>query len=72
VKPDERAADAIDLVQSKRQENGRWVLDVRCPGTMLVDFGEMGGQPSRWITLRALRVLRWWDSAQTSSLFRDS
>jgi hypothetical protein len=72
VKPDERVADAIELVRSKRQVDGRWMLDVRYPGTMLVDFGEAVGQPSRWITLRALRVLRWWDSAQTASLSRDT
>lgn len=62
VAPDDRAADAVALVRSKQQSDGRWLLDVRYPGTILIDLGEEPGQPSRWITLRALRILRWWDS----------
>ena len=61
VAPDERAADAIDLVASKRDASGRWPLEVRYPGTMPVDMDERIGEPSRWITLRALRVLAWFD-----------
>ena len=60
VTPDERAAQAIDLVVSKRDEQGRWLLDAHYPGRMPVDLGEREGQPSRWNTLRALRVLRWY------------
>jgi hypothetical protein len=59
VKPDERMADAIDLVRSKRGADGRWTLDAQYPGKMLVDLDEGEGRPSRWITLRALRVLDW-------------
>lgn len=59
VTPDERAVGAIELVASKRDETGRWPLDTSYPGVMPVDLGETEGQPSRWITLRALRVLRW-------------
>ncbi len=59
VAPDERVAEAIDLVLSKQDENGRWPLEVRYPGTMPIEFGEVVGQPSRWNTLRALRVLDW-------------
>ena len=62
VTPDERVTDAIDLVRSKQQPDGRWLLDVRYPGTMPIDLGETPGQPSRWITLRALRVLCWWEN----------
>lgn len=58
--PDARIADAIELVESKRDADGRWRLDTRDPGPMLVDLGETPGEPSRWITLRALRVLRWY------------
>jgi len=53
-------ADAIDLVRSKRQPDGGWLLDVHYPATMPVDLGEPVGESSRWITLRALRVLRWY------------
>ncbi len=59
VTPDERVADAIDIVQSKQQPDGRWLLDIAHPGTPPLDLGEQVGEPSRWITLRALRVLRW-------------
>ena len=60
VTPDERAAEAIALVESKRDRDGRWALETRYPGAMPVEFGESVGQPSRWITLRALRVLGWY------------
>jgi hypothetical protein len=63
--PDERAADAIALVRSKRQPDGRWLLDVQHPGDLPIDFREAVGEPSRWITLRALRVLRWYDEHRT-------
>jgi hypothetical protein len=44
---------------SKRDRDGRWPLEVRYPGRMPVETDEGEGQPSRWQTLRALRVLRW-------------
>jgi hypothetical protein len=59
VTPDERVDEAIDLVASKRDAEGRWALDIRYPGSMPIEFGEVPGRPSRWNTLRALRVLRW-------------
>jgi len=59
VAPDERVAEAIALVESKRDGDGRWPLDVHYPGKMPIDFGEREGEPSRWNTLRALRVLAW-------------
>ena len=59
VAPDERVAEATRLVESKRDDDGRWALDTRYPGTMLIDMDEGEGRPSRWNTLRALRVLRY-------------
>lgn len=56
---DERMAPAIDLVASKRDGNGLWPLEACYPGVMLVEMDEGEGQPSRWNTLRALRVLDW-------------
>ena len=58
--PDERVAEAIDLVESKRGGDGRWLLDTLYPGKMPVEMGESERKPSRWITLRALRVLKWY------------
>jgi hypothetical protein len=63
VAPDGRMAEAIDLVESKRDPDGRWPLEVRYPGTMPVEIGEGDGRPSRWITLRASRVLKWYSEA---------
>lgn len=61
IAPDERVADAIDLVRSKRGDNGRWLLEVQYNGRMPAEVNEGQGRPSRWITLRALRVLQWWE-----------
>jgi hypothetical protein len=59
--PDPRVAEAVEIVRSKAGPDGRWLLDTRYPGPMPVDLGETPDHPSRWITLRALRVLRWAD-----------
>jgi hypothetical protein len=61
VEPDPRAGEAIALVASKRDDAGRWPLDVRYPGRMPVEIDDGEGRPSRWNTLRALRVLRWYE-----------
>ena len=62
--PDERVAEAIELVESKRDGDGRWPLDVQYPGKMPVEIDEEVGKPSRWITLRALRVLNWYSAGE--------
>ncbi len=59
VAPDARVAEAIDLLASKQDADGRWRLEAQHPGTMPIATDERLGQPSRWITLRALRVLDW-------------
>lgn len=64
VTPDERAAEAIDLVRSKRDADGRWPLENPHPGELYFAVDEGEGKPSRWNTLRATRVLRWYE--QTS------
>ncbi|MEZ4362171.1 MAG: hypothetical protein R3B48_18425 [Kofleriaceae bacterium] len=58
--PDPRMTEAIDLVRSKRQPDGRWLLDRVHPGRVHFDLEGPAGTPSRWNTLRALRVLAWW------------
>ncbi len=62
VVPDERVTEAIDLVVSKRDADGRWLLDTQYPGVMPVEMDEGEGKPSRWNTLRALRVLKWYSA----------
>ena len=54
---DERLDDPIRLLLGQRRPNGRWPLQKRIPGTLLVEMEKPGGE-SRWNTLRALRVLR--------------
>ena len=62
VAPDPRMADAVELVRSKQQQpDGRWLLDRIHPGRVHFDVDDGVGTPSRWNTLRALRVLDWWD-----------
>jgi hypothetical protein len=57
---DERLADAIELLESKRGPDGRWKLENHHRGIEFFKL-EKPGWPSRWNTLRALRVLRWWE-----------
>jgi hypothetical protein len=59
--PDSRLAAAIDIVRSKRQSDGRWSLDRVHPGRVHFPVDGAVGEPSRWNTLRALRVLAWWE-----------
>ena len=58
---DPRLAEAIDHVRSRRSDDGTWPLDWTPPGRVWFRMDEGPGEPSLWITLRALRVLRWWD-----------
>ncbi len=58
---DPRLGEAIDLVRSKRQHDGRWLLENTHPGPAHVRYDDGDGRPSRWNTLRATRVLDWWE-----------
>ncbi len=54
---DPRLSRALDLVRQKQDESGRWSLDYDYKGKTWVDFG-VKRQPNKWVTLRALRVLK--------------
>lgn len=58
VKPDERVDEAIELVEANRDEDGAWPRHIH-PGAVHFEIDGNEGEPSRWITLRALRVLDW-------------
>jgi len=58
--PDERAAEAVALVESKRDGHGRWPLENTHPGRQHFAMDEVDGKASRWNTLRAMRVLNWY------------
>jgi hypothetical protein len=57
---DPRLAEAIDIVRSARCNDGSWLLQNRYKGKTYFELEKIGA-PSRWNTLRALRVLKWWD-----------
>jgi hypothetical protein len=62
---DPRVAEAVEVIRSKRQANGRWLLENTHPGRVHFILEDGDGQPSRWNTLRALRVLDWYDGSGT-------
>ena len=65
VTPDERCAEAIDLVEDKRGADGRWPLENTYPGRVHFEMEHGDGRPSRWNTLRAMRVLDWYAGSPT-------
>lgn len=69
--PDQRVAEAIDLVESKRAPDGRWALENPHPGRLHFAMDEGEGKPSRWNTLRAMRVLRWYEESRRSATVDD-
>ncbi|MBV8514120.1 MAG: hypothetical protein JO260_02360, partial [Acidobacteria bacterium] len=60
---DARLAESMRLIESKRQPEGRWLLDNSYTESLALPLAESIGQPSRWNTLRALRVLRWFNAS---------
>jgi hypothetical protein len=62
--PDARIEDALRVVEGRRQADGRWLLDRAHVEALAFELDESVGKPSRWITLRALRVVRWYESAR--------
>jgi hypothetical protein len=59
---DPRLAEAIELVRSKRQAGGTWLLENTHRGAVHFALEDGDGSPSRWNTLRSARVLDWWDA----------
>ena len=59
VPPDYRVEEAVAIVLERRQDGGRWLLDVRHQNTLHSELAGTVGAANRWITLRALRVLDW-------------
>ncbi len=68
---DQRLAEAIDIVHRSQRADGRWPLQNRYPGKTYFELERLGAA-SRWNTLRALRVLKWWEQVEgrTSSKLR--
>jgi hypothetical protein len=62
ISPEARMAEAVEILTSKRDTEGRWALENVHPDTLDAEPGTAEGQPSRWNTLRALRVLKWYSA----------
>jgi hypothetical protein len=56
---DDRLADAVAQIESKRGADGRWLIEVEWPDQLEIGAAQKVGQPSRWLTLQAMRVLSW-------------
>lgn len=63
VPPDRRMAEAIGQIRAARQPDGTWIQQGRHAGRVWFDVDAEVGEPSKWLTLCATRVLRWWDAA---------
>lgn len=59
--PDPRLAEAVELVRARRQPDGTWPLDWSLKGRIWFEVDDGPGKPSRWVTLKAMRVLKWVD-----------
>jgi hypothetical protein len=57
---DNRLAEAIQIIRDKQKADGRWKLENLYTGRTWFEL-ERRGAPSRWNTLRSMRVLKWWD-----------
>ena len=65
VKPDHRVRQAIEVVIKRRHQNGRWPLNLLHPEWIPLQMETAVGSASRWNTLRALRVLRWYNGSRS-------
>jgi len=63
IKPDSRTKEAIEIVISRRHQNGRWPLNLLHPEQIPLEMETGVAKASRWNTLRALRVLRWYSNS---------
>ena len=61
TEPDLRLGEAVERIRSRRRDDGTWALDWKQRGREWFAIDDGVGEPSRWVTLRTLRVLRWWD-----------
>src|SRR6266576_1943917 len=63
IKPDSHVRDAIEIVIERRHQNGRWPLNLLHPEHIPLQMETDVGSASRWNTLRALRILRWYNNS---------
>jgi len=63
--PDPRMAEAIEQIRAARQPDGTWIQGRRHPGRVWFEVDVRAGEPSKWLTHCATRVLEWWDASDT-------
>jgi hypothetical protein len=63
---DPRMAEAIEMIRTARRPDGIWVQERRHPGRVWFEVDVLPGEPSKWLTLYATRVLDWWDATRPS------
>jgi hypothetical protein len=61
--PDPRLADAMAAIRAARRSDGTWLQERRHPGRVWFDVDAPPGEPSKWLTFYATRVLEWWEGA---------
>lgn len=61
--PDPRLEETIEVIRAARGADGRWRQGYVLPGAVWFDLDVGEGEPSPWVTLHALRILRWWDGS---------
>lgn len=72
VGPDERMAEAFEIVRARRHQNGRWPMNHLHHDRLAFPLEPQTGRASRWITLRAMRVLNWAVTPEASGTLRVS
>jgi hypothetical protein len=66
IKADSRVHEAVEIVAERRHQNGRWPLNLLHPEFVPLEMETEVGSASRWNTLRALRVMRWYEGSMGS------
>lgn len=62
--PDARVEEAVEIIRARRPADGRFVQDAVYPGKVWFDVDVTAGEPSKWVTFFATRVLEWWDASR--------
>jgi hypothetical protein len=66
-RPDPRMADAITMIREARRPDGTWLQARPHAGRVWFEVDAAVGEPSKWLTFHAMRVLQWWDANARSS-----
>lgn len=64
---DPRMSEAMGIIRDAREPDGTWIQEWRFPGRAWFEADVPAGEPSKWLTFYATRVLNWWDEAQPAA-----